>query len=101
MRKKQNSTFTHSNNDSCARYFFVLFSVFARQKITFNENVRLPGCESGIHYLGGSKLAINPKKVRDTKFGRDVSNEMLLNAAKSQCYNFCCFWFTQGKLTGG
>ena len=30
-------------------------------------------------------------QVRDTKFGTNVSNEMLLNAAKCYCYNFYCF----------
>ena len=71
--------------------FLFCFQFLQDKKITFNENVRLPDCESGFHYLGGSKLTINPKKVKYAKFGRDVSNEMLLNAAKSQCYNFCHF----------
>ena len=30
--------------------------------------------------------------VRDTKFGRNVSNEMLLNAAECQGYSFYRFW---------
>ena len=38
--------------------------------------------------------------VRDTKFGTDVSNEMLLNAAKCQDYSFYRFWVIKGKPTG-
>ena len=38
--------------------------------------------------------------VRDTKFGMNVSNEMLLNDAKCQGYNFYCFWVIKGKPKG-
>ena len=37
--------------------------------------------------------------VRDTKFGTDVSNEMLLNAAKCQDYSFYRCWVIKGKPT--
>ena len=37
----------------------------------------------------------------DTKFDTNVSNRMLLNAAKFQGYNFYCFWVIKGKPTGG
>ena len=40
-------------------------------------------------------------RVRDTKFGTDVSNEILLNAAKFQGYSFYRFWVIKEKLTGG
>ena len=40
-------------------------------------------------------------QVRGTKFGKDVSNKMLLNAAKYQGYSFYYFWFIKGKPTGG
>ena len=36
----------------------------------------------------------------DTKFGKDVSNEMLLNTAKFQGYSFYRFWVFKGKPTG-
>ena len=39
-------------------------------------------------------------QVRDTKFGTNVSNKSLLNAAKCQVYSFYCFWVTKGKPTG-
>ena len=39
--------------------------------------------------------------VRDTKFGRNVSNEMLLNGAKCQGYIFHRFWVIKVKPTGG
>ena len=39
-------------------------------------------------------------QVRDTKFGTNVSNEMLLNAAKCQGYSFYPCWVIKGKPTG-
>ena len=40
-------------------------------------------------------------KVGDTKFSTNVSNKILLNAAKSQDYSFYHFWVIKGKPTGG
>ena len=37
----------------------------------------------------------------DTKFGTNVSNRMLLNAAKFQGYSFYRFWVIKEKPTGG
>ena len=34
------------------------------------------------------------------KFGTNVSNKMLLNAAKYQGYSFYCFWVIIGKPAG-
>ena len=39
--------------------------------------------------------------VMDTKFGTNLSNRMLLNAAKFQGYSFYHFWVIKGKPTGG
>ena len=39
--------------------------------------------------------------VWDAKFGPDVANEMLLNAAKYQGYSFYRFWITKWKPTRG
>ena len=36
-------------------------------------------------------------KVKDTKFGTNFYNEMLLNSAKCQCSSFYRFWFNKGK----
>ena len=38
---------------------------------------------------------------KDTKFGMNVSNKMLLNAEKCQGSSFYRFWVIKGKLTGG
>ena len=38
-------------------------------------------------------------QVLDTKFGMNVSNRMLLNAAKYQGYSFYRFWVIKGKST--
>ena len=40
-------------------------------------------------------------QVMDTTFGMNVSNRMLLNAAKFQSYSFYRFWVMKGKPTGG
>ena len=40
-------------------------------------------------------------RVMDTKFGTNVSNRMLLNAAKFQGYSFYRFWVIKRKPTGG
>ena len=39
-------------------------------------------------------------QVRDTIFGTDVSNKMLLNAAKCQGYSFYRFWVIKEKPAG-
>ena len=39
-------------------------------------------------------------QVSDTKFGTNVCNEMLLNAAKYQGYSFYHFGVIKGKTTG-
>ena len=39
--------------------------------------------------------------VMDTKFGTNVSNRLLMNAAKFQGYNFYRFWIIKGKPTEG
>ena len=40
-------------------------------------------------------------RVMDTKFCTNVSNRILLNAAKYQGYSLCRFWVIKGKPTGG
>ena len=40
------------------------------------------------------------EQLRDTKFGMNVSNEMLLNTTKCQGCNFLSFWVIKGKSTG-
>ena len=39
-------------------------------------------------------------QVRGTKFDTNVSNDMLRNTAKCQCYRFYRFWVIKGKPTG-
>ena len=41
------------------------------------------------------------RRVRNTIFGMNVSNEMLLNVAKCQGYSFYRFWVITGKPIGG
>ena len=56
--------------------------------------------------IGNTPVWVLPKiwrlgQVMDTKFGTNVSNRMLLNAAKFQGYHFYCFWVIKGKPTQG
>ena len=39
--------------------------------------------------------------VKDTKFDKDISNKMSINAAKPQGYSFQRFWVIKGKPTRG
>ena len=41
------------------------------------------------------------EQVKNTNFGMNVSNKMLLNATKCQGYSFYGFWVIKGKPTGG
>ena len=40
-------------------------------------------------------------RVRDTKFGTNVSNKRLQNPTICRGYSFHCFWVIKGKPTGG
>ena len=56
--------------------------------------------------IGNTPVLVLPNmwrlgQVRDTKFGANVSNKMLLHAAKCQRYSFYRFWVIKGKPTGG
>ena len=53
--------------------------------------------------IGNTRVWVLPniwrlKQVRDTKFGTNVSNKMLLNAGKCQGYSFYRFWVIRGKF---
>ena len=41
------------------------------------------------------------EQVKNTNFGMNVSNKMLLNATRCQGYSFYGFWVIKGKPTGG
>ena len=45
-------------------------------------------------------VLLNIWRVRDTKLAMNVSNKMLLKAAKSLGYNFYHFWIIKRKATG-
>ena len=54
--------------------------------------------------MGNTRFLVLPNilrmgQVRNTKFGTDVSNKMLLNAAKCQGYNVFRFWVFKRKPT--
>ena len=68
--------------------------IFAYKRLTRNlEIVNTPvWVLSSILRLG---------QVKNTKFGRNVSNKILLNAPKCKGYGFYHFWVIKGKPTGG
>ena len=41
------------------------------------------------------------RQVRNTKFGTEVSNKILLNAKKFKCYSHCSFRVNKGKPAEG
>ena len=69
--------------------------IFLYKGLTSNSEIgnksEIPPSELNIWRLGG---------VRNTKFGVNVSNKILFNAAKGQCYRFYRFWVIKEKLTG-
>ena len=69
----QKSTFTQSNSVRAMLDFLVLFSVFARQKVTVNENINFADSVSGIWPPDCTKLAKNQENDNDVKiFRQDV-----------------------------
>ena len=52
--------------------------------------------------IGNTAVLVLPNiwrlgQVRDTRFGTDVSNEMVINVAKCQSYSSCRFWVIKGN----
>ena len=69
----QKSTFTQSSSVRAMLDFLVLFSVFARQKVTVNENINFADSVSGIWPPDCTKLAKNQENDNDVKiFRQDV-----------------------------
>ena len=66
----QKSTFTQSNSVRAMLDFLVLFSVFARQKVTVNENIDFADSVSGIWPPDCTKLAKNQENGNDVKIFR-------------------------------
>ena len=66
----QKSTFTQSNSVRAMLDFLVLFSVFARQKVTVNENINFADSVSGIWPPDCTKLAKNQENGNDVKIFR-------------------------------
>ena len=91
-----------------ALFYFILFSYWSKFHVNIITGVmtiflckrltRNP--ESGNTTIWVLPNIWRLEKVRDTKFGTNVSNEMLLNPAKCQGYSVYRFWVIKGKLTG-
>ena len=80
----------HVNLSTCSG----VMAIFVYKRLTRNPEIgNNPVCAlSNIWRLG---------RVKDTKFGRNVSNEKLLNAATCQVYRFYRFWDIKGKPAVG
>ena len=92
-------------------FFFVKFSCWSK----FHVNIITGSAIMTISFYKG--LTRNPEIrntpiwalpniwrlgwVMDAKFGTNVSNRILLKAAKFQGYSFYYFWVIKGKPTGG
>ena len=65
---KQYYLYSKQYSESCVRHFLVLFSVFLRQKVNVNENVRFSDYASRIRLPDCSKLAMNRKMTMTSQF---------------------------------
>ena len=62
---KKQYLYSKHQYESCVRDSLVLFSVFVRQKVTFNENVGFTDYTSGLRLPNCFKLTINSKNDND------------------------------------
>ena len=62
----------HTQCETCDRDFLALFSGFAKEKVTVNENVSFTGYASRIRLPECSNLAINRKNYDVTICRHDV-----------------------------
>ena len=86
----KNGTFTQSNSVRAVWDFLVLFSVFVRWKVIFNENVSLKDKASEILLLDCSKLARNRKYDNDVTICRH--NVIIFLYTKTF---YCCWTLSQ------
>ena len=107
------SQFSHMTSSSVFLTFFVSLVTFSYWS-KFHINIITGSGVMTISFYKG--LTRNPEigntpvwvlpniwrlgRVMDTKFGTNVSNRMLLNAAKCQGYSFYRFWVIKGKPRG-
>ena len=80
----------HTNTITCSG----VMTIFFYKKLTGNPEIR----NTPVRVLSNTWSLV---RIRDTKFGTNVSNEILLNATKCQGDNFYHFWVIKGKPTGG
>ena len=67
--------------ESCVRGFLVLFSVFVRYKVTFNENISLTDYQSGIRLSHCSRLAVNWKNTMTSQSSDMTSSSIFVDVA--------------------
>ena len=112
----KNITFTQSKNvRAVLETFYFCFQVTVNENISFTDNI-ITGSGFMITYfykrlttnleIGNTPVRVLPNiwrlgRVKDTKYGTNVSNEMLLNATKCQGYSFYRFLVIKGKPAGG
>ena len=107
--KSKFSDMTSSSNFLTLRISFVKFSYWpqfhvkiitgSRVKIIFYKGL------TRNQKIGNTTVWVLPVwrlgRVMDVKLGTNISDKMLLNAAKCQGFSFYQFWVDKGKPTGG
>ena len=116
INRKNDNGITISRHDVIVkffwRHFLSLLTFSYRSK--FHVNIITGSGVMAIYFynrlarnseIGNTPVWVLPNvwrlgQVRDTKFGMNVPNKILLNAAKCQGYSFYCVWVIKGKPKG-
>ena len=98
--------FRHDLNVKFFWGYFVSFVKFSYWSKFHVNIITASGIMTRNPEIGNTHVWVLPNtwklgRVMDTKFGTNVSNRMLLNAAKSRVYSFYRSWVIKGKPTGG
>ena len=73
-----------------------VMTIFVYKGLTRNSEIR----NTPVWVLPNIWGYKRPGQVRDTRFGTNISNKMLLNAEKCQGCSFYHFWVIKGKPIG-
>ena len=110
--RKMTMTSQFSDMTSSSNFFWRCFVSFVKFSYSSNFHVNIitgSGVITIFFYKGFTRNRKYPRlsfaqyleQIMDTKFGTNVSNKILLNAAIFQGYSYYRFWVIKGKPTGG
>ena len=102
ISQKNDSEVTICWNDIIIKFFCCCFVSLVKFSYCSKFHINIIA-GSGVMKFGNTPVWVLPNIwrlgwVRDTKFGKDVFNEMLLNVAKCQGYSLYCFWVIKGRF---